>query len=299
MAAPVFLSCSLLNPQHLSSKTIAATEKTTFILSLPYSTTNPPANLPDGCSELFSVVTSSREGKTATLVCRPTSKAGSITIGDTREKITLTFVPCGDDIDEDGFPDEAELTGDDARRFRAWFVRIAEGQLVKTGGAWNTNERDCAGLIRYAYREALKSHDSRWFSQSGIAIDKNLPDVEAFSYPDIPGIGLRLFRIGEGGAPEAFGDFADARTLARYNTRFVSKSLDEAAQGDILFFHIERSDTYHSVIVADRGGGMLIYHTGEGSMKRVTPEYLSGSADFAPIETNPSFLGVYRFLILE
>ena len=135
----------------------------------------------------------------------------------------LNFYAGPDDLDGDGFPDAAELnTREDRQAFRAWFVRIAEAQFVQESPAWGAGERDCAGLIRFAYREALKEHDQEWQSRTGIPIDKNLMDVVRFRYPSVPVLGARLFRVrprsGASIDPENFSEFASAAYLRAYQT---------------------------------------------------------------------------------
>lgn len=67
------------------------------------------------------------------------------------------------DWDEDGFPDLSELRSEESRQaFRQWFIQIALSQYLKETGSWNLQERDCSGLIRFSYKEALKNHDLSW-----------------------------------------------------------------------------------------------------------------------------------------
>ena len=119
-------------------------------------------------------------------------------------------------------------------------------------------------------------------------------------------LGENIFRTraGEASDPGCFGSFADAETLARFNTKFISRSLSDARKGDILFFRIEAKGRvqFHSMIVADScgEGAMLIYHTGKDDViKRVDAGYLRGSGAFDPDPRNERFLGIFRFSILE
>lgn len=242
------------------------------------------------------------------LFFRSTGAPGDVWFeGPGGSKLDLTFYKIGIDIDEDGFPDAAELDAEEDRcAFREWFVRVAESQFMKRNASWNVAERDCAGLIRYSYREALKAHDNAWLSRSGLVLDKNIPDIRKFHYPDVPVLGENIFRTRAGQAddPGCFSAFADAETLARFNTGFVSRSLNDAKKGDILFFRIESKGKvqFHSMIVAGPYGGsvMLIYHTGTNDViKRVDAGYLRGSGAFDPDPRNGRFLGVFRFSILE
>src|SRR5258708_37020773 len=64
------------------------------------------------------------------------------------------------DSDNDGIPDTAELhTFQDRDNFRRWFTTIAETQFYQLSDQWKAEQRDCAGLGRFAMREALLRHD--------------------------------------------------------------------------------------------------------------------------------------------
>lgn len=225
-------------------------------------------------------------------------------------QLEIRFFASSADGDGDGFPDSSELiSADDRQAFVDWFVRIAEAQYVRPSRAWNEREQDCAGLIRFAYREALKQHDTAWQERTGVLIDKNLRDPARFTYPRIPFLGERIFRLrapAGGFAPADFGPFADAATLMQYNTRLVSRDVEQAEPGDLFFF---RSDwnlefPYHSMIVAgrDRSGLRVIYHTGgTAGLKRAPLDYLLASPDrrWRPLAANPHFLGVFRLHIID
>src|SRR5687768_4332639 len=72
------------------------------------------------------------------------------------------------DYDNDGIPDAAELQShQDRQNFRRWFTSIAEAQYYRMSEQWNQEQRDCAGLVRFAWREALRRHDRVWFQKMG------------------------------------------------------------------------------------------------------------------------------------
>ncbi len=254
--------------------------------------------------EIISIDKTSNQTK---VYFRSTTKAGKVVFQSEKGlHLELDFYSPVSDSDEDGFPDSVELSREDAERFRSWFVRIADSQFVKPNSYWNPNERDCAGLIRYSYREALKKHDADWFIQSGISLDKNLPDTASYSYPNVPFLGEKIFKQKKGSALdlESFGTFADAETLFRLNTIFISKNIVEAKRGDLLFFENrgEIRFPFHSMIVSGIASTepIVIYHTGDGNiLKRVPISYLASSKIFRVSPENPYFLGVYRFSILE
>src|SRR6476469_9160415 len=82
------------------------------------------------------------------------------------------------DLDHDGLPDSAELrTFNDRENFRRWFTWVAEMQFYNLSDQWNVEQRDCAGLVRFAFREALRPHDRLWFQRMGENYDPVAPDL--------------------------------------------------------------------------------------------------------------------------
>src|SRR5687767_1892188 len=147
------------------------------------------------------------------------------------------------DGDNDGIPDVAELqTYSDRENFRRWFTLIAEGQFYRLTPDWNADQRDCAGLVRFAWREALRKHDRLWFQKMGPGYDAVASDVGRYNLDSSP-LGEKLFRITfgsykDGDLPSgAFSEFADARSLKSFNTKFISRDRQQARPGDLLFFH--------------------------------------------------------------
>lgn len=141
-------------------------------------------------------------------------------------KVTIQIVRQLTDNDEDGFPDTAELTSEEDRmNFRRWFVSITESQLYRLDASWRSEDHDCAGLLRFAYQEALKDHSDSWLRKRAFLVDANIPDIKRFHYPAVPILGEKIFRI-RGGAynPEnphevdsAFSSFAEARLLKEHS----------------------------------------------------------------------------------
>ncbi len=149
------------------------------------------------------------------------------------------------DSDQDGIPDAAELHSfDDRMNFRRWFAAIAEMQFYQLSDRWSEDQRDCAGLVRFAWREALRRHDRIWFQAMGQGYEAVAPDVKAISLEKNP-LGEKLFRtdfgaFAEGDLTDKFSEFADAKTLKNYNSEFVTRDrrqLSQLQQGDLLFFH--------------------------------------------------------------
>lgn len=225
------------------------------------------------------------------------------------------------DSDNDGIPDRAELNSlEDRSNFKRWFAAIAEMQFYRISVEWNNEQRDCAGLVRFAWREALRKHDRMWFQKMGAEYERLAPDVRAFTLESNP-LGEKLFRTDYGSfqdrdlAGGKFAEFADARTLKNFNSVFVSRDRRRAARGDLIFFHQPwvQKFPYHVMIfigepVNDGEGAAdwVVYHTGaspadEGTLKKVRLAVLDHHPDkrWRPIESNPNFLGFYRLKMLD
>ena len=224
------------------------------------------------------------------------------------------------DLDHDGLPDVAELrTFNDRENFRRWFTWIAEMQFYKPSDEWNIEQRDCAGLVRFAWREALRPHDRAWYQKMGDDYPHVAADVSVNL--DSEPLHEKLFRRAPGTytrtdlAAGKFSEFADAQTLKRFNTTFVSRDRKDARSGDLLFFYqpYVQKFPYHIMIflgearVANEGArDWVVYHTGAspgngGVVKKVRLAVLDGhpAKRWRPLAGNPNFLGFYRLKILD
>ncbi len=212
------------------------------------------------------------------------------------------------DADSDGFPDAVELsTAAERRSFREWFtwiaLQIAYGKL-RVGSV-----DDCASLVATSYREALKRHTFRWARRHGLSAVPPIPDRRHYYYPDVPLIGKRIFRvktppIDSDNIAEDFGESATGEYLVKYNLQFVSRDIEDAAPGDILVFYHGNSRMPYHLMIFFRDGlrNMVVYHTGPGGEYRIIPISLLNrhpDPSWHVTETNPSFIGVYRWHILE
>jgi uncharacterized protein len=219
------------------------------------------------------------------------------------------------DSSGDGTPDFLRLDDEsDRQSFRRWFTFLAEAQYFQEPGARPAEITDCAALIRYAYREALRKHDSRWAAEARLPMLRAIESVEQYQYPETP-LGAALFRVRPGRFEPfdltngAFAQFADAQTLQRLNTHSVSRDLARAEPGDLLFFRQESGRLpFHSMIYLGEsaferdGARYVVYHTGPGGeMRRLTTEELLRfpEPEWRPRASNPVFLGVYRWNILR
>ena len=225
------------------------------------------------------------------------------------------------DSDNDGIPDAAELQSFmDRENFRRWFTLIAETQFYRLSKEWNAEQRDCAGLVRFAWREALRRHDRAWFQKMGPGYKAIGPDVARYNLEQSP-LGEKLFRTNFGSykdgdlSTEIFSEFADARTLKTFNAKFVSRDRHYAQSGDLLFFYqpwVQKFPYHVMIFLGDSklsdepSSDWVVYHTGasptdEGTVKKVELSVLDHHPNprWRPVETNKNFLGFYRLKILD
>lgn len=182
--------------------------------------------------------------------------------------------------------------------FRLWFCWLAESMyFLKKPPA---EVKDCSSLLRFAYREALRPHTGEWVRQWGY---EWLPP-----YPE-PRMGMApLFRVGS----EA-RHFADARHLMRFNTRRVSRRVEDALPADLLFFRSPEGETWHAMAYIGRSHfeksaeKYVVYHTGPaekwpGEVRRPPLRELLAHPEprWRPVAGNGCFLGIFRWnLLLE
>ena len=231
----------------------------------------------------------------------------------------LNTAPANSDSFEDGTPDFLRLDDENDRRaFRRWFTYIAEEQYFQESASRPTEINDCAALIRYAYREALHAHESGWAEAARLPIVPSFSPIAKYQYPYTP-LGAALFRVEEGPyrsadlSGNAFAQFADVRTLWRFNTHLLGRDLTLASPGDLLFFRQDADNMpFHSMIYLGESqlhkdhNLYLLYHTGPdgakpGEIRRLTTGELLHfpQPEWRPISGNPNFLGVFRWNILR
>ncbi len=218
----------------------------------------------------------------------------------------------------DGFPDAAHLTSaSDRQLLRRWIAFIAEDEFQHPKRL--ATQVDCAGFARFVLQEALRRHDSHWWRQSGLEPLLVARDVQAWNYPHGP-LGATLFRTAPGAFHPSdlhngnFSEFADARHLILYNTVRVSRSVSAARPGDLLFFnqpgHVE---PYHTMLFIGRSAyfpnaaePFVVYDTGASPGQAAKIRMIALSAlrrypvpRWRPVRSNPHFLGVYRWKLLD
>jgi len=193
----------------------------------------------------------------------------------------------------------------DRAAFRAWFVLLADAQFERQTDDVN----DCAGLVRHAVREALRAHTPEWVRRSGLPFTPQFADVR--SAPRAGSDGLPLFRISAGTTPR-FAEFADAKTLINLNAKPLGRDVHAARPGDLLYFRQPgQREPDHLMVFVGRshfeteGDDWVVYHTGPldggpGEVRKVRLSTLTQhpAPRWRPLASNPSFVGVFRLVML-
>jgi len=233
------------------------------------------------------------------------------------DAVSSPIAPDLNDSFGDGTPDFLRLADSaDRRAFRGWFTLLAESQYYKHKLPAEID--DCAALLRYSYREALRQHDTAWLNAMSLPVPPRFGEIRQYHYPHTL-LGADIFRVRDGSfqgddvSDGAFAEFADAKTLWRDDTYSVGRNLERARPGDLLFFRqTEESTTYHAMIFLGQSQlepgpeQYFIYHTGPqgkspGEIRRLTMSELMNFPDarWRPVASNPAFLGVSRWNILR
>jgi uncharacterized protein YfaT (DUF1175 family) len=193
----------------------------------------------------------------------------------------------------------------DRSAFRSWFVFLAEAQFERP----DVEVTDCASLVRFAFREALRAHTPEWARRISLPVAPLFPDVRSAPKPHAQG--WPLFRV-SAGQPGRYGEFADARTLVQLNTRPLGRDTAALQPGDLLYFRQpEQSQPDHLMIFIgpsffDRAhADWLVYHTGPtadgpGEVRKVRLADLERhpSPRWRPLASNRRFVGVFRLAVL-
>lgn len=206
-----------------------------------------------------------------------------------------------------GFEDSLEFNEEESILFRNWFTNIVINTAIKN--KLPENYSDCSGLIKYAYKETLKKHDAKWITKN--EYDGPIFENLRYNYPDIPFLGVKIFRKTSGvfnldTIDIDFSEYVTARYLIEFNMDFISRNINDAKSGDILaFFHPEDPEyPYHLMVFIEYNNeDYLIYHTGPieggGYIKIVKlKDFFKFDPSWLPIKENKYFLGIYKFKIL-
>jgi uncharacterized protein YfaT (DUF1175 family) len=216
---------------------------------------------------------------------------------------TAIVIAAGIAIGLVGAPAQIRLLDDtDRTACRAWLVVLADAQFYRP----TADVTDCAGLVRHALRESLRAHSTEWLRQWAVPGMPTYPDVR---HPPSPRDGSwPLFHVGD----DRYAEFADARTIIRYNTRFVDRSIAAARPGDLLYFHQDTGTAPDHLMVFvgpsvfdPSARDWVVYHTGPdgastGEMRKVRARDLERhpAPRWRPVPDNPVFVGVFRLAFL-
>jgi uncharacterized protein YfaT (DUF1175 family) len=180
------------------------------------------------------------------------------------------------------------LDPEQSRRFRAWFVLIVSDQL-RRGPNPRWYHRDCAGLVRFAIGETLRPHDYAWRRANGL-LSTRLPPEIALSAAQ------QQWRDQWRRPDGSQGAFVTASALVQSNSVLVSRDINLAEPGDLLFF--DQGDDQHLMIWM---GNYIAYHNGnrrqgDSGLRAVGVQQLLSWSDvrWQPRIDNPNFFGVFR-----
>jgi len=189
---------------------------------------------------------------------------------------------------------QVRLSQVQSRAFQSWMLRIISAQMEQ-GPTPRWQQRDCAGLVRFAVNEAFARHDARWLRANGIASDRRLPP-ELDLDPAQASLRNRWVQ-GDG----TVGHYVNALALIEHNSRFVGREIGQALPGDLLFF--DQGDEQHLMVGM---GGRIGYHTGtvtatDNGLRTVDIQQLMNWKDtrWQPTPSNPNFAGVFRLAFLS
>lgn len=189
---------------------------------------------------------------------------------------------------------QVRLSQTQSRTFQSWMLRIISVQMER-GPSPRWQQRDCAGLVRFAVNEAFAQHDARWLRANGIASDRRLPpELEL----DAAQAALRNRWVQADGV---VGHYVNALALIEHNSRFVGREIGQALPGDLLFF--DQGDEQHLMVGM---GARIGYHTGtvtatDNGLRTVDIQQLMNWKDtrWQPASSNPNFAGVFRLAFLS
>ena len=191
------------------------------------------------------------------------------------------------------------LSPEDENALRQSVTNIALLQAKRLSPLWEAKQRDCAGLVRFAYRTALEQRDAARTAKLGIPAKLNLPTLSEQARQLFPGY-PQIWQTGL----NRYGYFADAETLIGYNFRLKSRNLAVAQSGDLLVYQkpLINDEPYHLMLFANgRAENLAVYHNGaqgdDAQVRVVRIRELLESPDpmWIPSAENPYFLGVYEW----
>jgi len=193
----------------------------------------------------------------------------------------------------------------DRSAFQSWFVLLADAQFERPA----SDVIDCAALIRFAFREALRPHTADWVRRLSLPFSPTFPDVRSAPPPTTDG--WPLFRV-SAATPARYAEFADARTIVALNSRPLGRDTSALQPGDLLYFRqAGQSQPDHLMVFVGRSffesehADWVVYHTGPsdegpGEVRKVRLRDLQHhpAPRWRPLTSNQHFVGVFRLAAL-
>jgi len=218
--------------------------------------------------------------------------------------IAITTILCSPLVSSQTTHGQVRLTdASDAAALRAWFVLLADAQFYRA----TSDVTDCAALVRHALREALRPHTPEWRRTMALPGAPVYADVRVKTQVNEDG-GLAMFRV----SSSTFQEFADAKTIIKFNARSVGRDVTALRPGDLIYFHQTSQNAPDHLMVfvgsssfESEGRDWVVYHTGPdgkhpGEVRKVRLHDLMQhpSQRWRPVATNPQFVGVFRLDLL-
>jgi len=182
-----------------------------------------------------------------------------------------------------------KLSADAQLQFRgfleAFTPQVLRLEPKRANYRWHSSNRDCAGLVRYLFWEAMQPHDERFFDH----------------YPRIRGAkALQRTQALKQVAMAWQKENQTADQLINHSLR-ISRDTNTAQlkTGDLLYFYSTELKIRHVMLIIRSGSAVLaVYHTGDqrGELRIRTLADLAALPEnqWHPDAQNPVFQGVFR-----
>lgn len=204
------------------------------------------------------------------------------------------LMPTKNGLTKNGLANKTRLTATQAQAFRQWLQLIVQQQLNR-GPTPRWQQRDCAGLVRFASAEALREHDTAWLKANGF-LGKKLPPELNLSAEQLAELRYAWLR-----ADGSQGAFVSALELVQNNTQPVGRDMAQAQVADVLLF--DQGQAQHLMVWM---GQYMAYHTGtvtkeDNGLRAYPLRQLMGWKDtrWQPHAGNPNFVGIFRLYFLS
>jgi uncharacterized protein len=168
---------------------------------------------------------------------------------------------------------------------------VLAGEKQRLNYRWGDKNRDCAGLVRYLYWEALQAHTPAFY--------RVYPDLYAIVEPP-----RSTDSLNRAAAKWSQNNFTVSQLIAQ--TKFISRAPDwqSVKTGDLLYFYSSELGIRHVMLVLRSSGRVfLVYHTGDSRaelrIRKVRDLLALPDMEWHPESANPTFRGIFRPLFLD